>query len=360
MKTDHQPASSASAPRPGLTRSGPSAPPRAHRWPQLRRRSLWVAAAGWALANGWVALAGGDTLPFHWPARAGRSLNDHLLEVNLALLEVLVLMGVVHLLTRRRKPPDIAARAPERARALRETLLLLGYGILGLTGGYLLAKAFGWHPFGLHLAGTIFGTHAHLETGEVLVWSGYNLLVYAILPLAWFRRRYTARDLGLCSEDRRNDLLVIAVILLLETVLQLLALEPETFALPPRQLLLGATLTFLLYLGGAVLPAMIFIYAILVPRYLKLTGSTTSTVILGGLTYAGLHIWDAWTVFTSPHATALSLTFLLFTYLGPGMIKTFLTLRTGNAWVHVWAYHAFAPHTLVDTPHLVDVLRIRL
>ena len=41
--------------------------------------------------------------------------------------------------------------------------------------------------------------------------------------------------------------------------------------------------------------------------------------------------------------------FLLFTYLGPGMIKTFLTLRTGNAWVHVWAYHAFA-HTLIDTP----------
>jgi hypothetical protein len=27
---------------------------------------------------------------------------------------------------------------------------------------------------------------------------------------------------------------------------------------------------------------------------------------------------------------------------GPGMIKTVLTLRTGNAWVHVWAYHALA------------------
>jgi len=61
-------------------------------------------------------------------------------------------------------------------------------------------------------------------------------------------------------------------------------------------------------------------------------------------------------VFSSPRAAALSLIFLIFTYLGPGMIKTFLTLRTGNAWVHVWAYHAFAPHTLIDTPHILEIL----
>jgi hypothetical protein len=34
-------------------------------------------------------------------------------------------------------------------------------------------------------------------------------------------------------------------------------------------------------------------------------------------------------------------------------------VRTGNAWVHVWAYHAFAPHTLADTPHLVHVFHLR-
>ena len=61
-------------------------------------------------------------------------------------------------------------------------------------------------------------------------------------------------------------------------------------------------------------------------------------------------------MFSSPRAAALSLIFLIFTYLGPGMIKTFLTLRTGNAWVHVWAYHAFAPHTLIDTPHILEIL----
>ena len=84
-----------------------------------------------------------------------------------------------------------------------------------------------------------------------------------------------------------------------------------------------------------------------------------TAVALGGLTYAALHVWDAWTVFTSPNAAVVSVIFLVFTYLGPGMIKTHLTLRTGNAWVHVWAYHALAPHTLVDTPHIVHAFGIR-
>ena len=41
------------------------------------------------------------------------------------------------------------------------------------------------------------------------------------------------------------------------------------------------------------------------------------------------------------------------------MMKTVLTLRTGNAWVHVWAYHALAPHTLIDTPLMVKVFGIK-
>lgn len=45
-------------------------------------------------------------------------------------------------------------------------------------------------------------------------------------------------------------------------------------------------MTFVLYFAGTVLPTMIFIYCILVPRYFKLTGSTATTVILGGITYS--------------------------------------------------------------------------
>jgi hypothetical protein len=214
----------------------------------------------------------------------------------------------------------------------------------------VLPRSFGWHPFGLHLVGTIFGTHDHVGPTEALAWAAYNLSVYAAIPLIIFRRRYSTTELNVRSVDRKNDTLVIVVVLAIESVFQFLVARPEIVDLDARQLAVGAPLTFLLYLAGAVLPAMIFIYAILVPRYLRLTGSTASTVILGGLTYTLLHIWDAGTVFSSPGSTLLSVIFLIMTYFGPGMIKTFLTVRTGNAWVHGWAYHALAP-TPSWTPH---------
>lgn len=41
------------------------------------------------------------------------------------------------------------------------------------------------------------------------------------------------------------------------------------------------------------------------------------------------------------------------------MVKTVLTLRTGNAWVHVWAHHALAPHTFHDTPLIARIFQIK-
>jgi hypothetical protein len=103
---------------------------------------------------------------------------------------------------------------------------------------------------------------------------------------------------------------------------------------------------------------MVFVYCILTPRYLRLTGSVPATVILGGVTYALLHFFDGWTTFADPVDALMSVLFLLLFYAGPGMFKTFLTVRTGNAWVHVWAYHAIAPHTLVDSPMMVRTFGI--
>jgi hypothetical protein len=107
-----------------------------------------------------------------------------------------------------------------------------------------------------------------------------------------------------------------------------------------------------------VLPTMVLIYAILIPRYLRLTESFVVTVLLGGLTYACMHLVEGWSKFSTPRYTALSLILVLLTYFGPGMIKTFITLRTGNAWVHALAYHAIAPHVAVDTPLIVKVFGI--
>lgn len=335
----------------GPRRRGPTA--------LLRKRSVQLAVLGWLSANGVVLAVAGDALPFNWPTAAARTPVGHLVDANLVLVEVLILAALTYWITRKRTLPNLADRAPERSVAARETLLLLLYGAGGLGLGFILARLAGWHPFGLHLAGSIYGTHEHVSPAESIAWAAYNLVVYAVVPLLLFRRRYSAEALNLRSSNRRADTILIGVILLVESLVQIAALNPEIFDLTPGQLLLGAPLTFTLYLAGAVLPAMIFIYAILVPRFIRLTGSVATTVILGGLTYTALHVWDAWTIFNSPGNAALSVVFLLLTYFAPGMFKTVLTVRTGNAWVHVWAYHALAPHTLADTPHVVHVFHLR-
>jgi hypothetical protein len=40
------------------------------------------------------------------------------------------------------------------------------------------------------------------------------------------------------------------------------------------------------------------------------------------------------------------------------MFKSFVTLRTGNDWVHTLGYHAVAPRVLVDTTLVVKALGI--
>jgi hypothetical protein len=321
----------------------------------LRHRSVQLTILGWIAANALALLIGRDLLPFDWTER---SVSGRLVGFNFALLEVLILMAIVYALTRKRNLSMVAERAPSRSDARRETLFLLAYGFLGLVGGFAIGRALGWHPFGFHLAGTLYGTQDPVAPAEALAWASYNLVVFAVAPLMYFRRRYSAEALNLTSTDRRGDVLVVIVVLVIESLAQYFALRSQIFTLEPRQLLIGVPLAFGLYFLGTVLPAMVFVYAILVPRFLKLTGSTATAVILGGLTYTLMHLWDAWTVFSSPGAAVLSIVFLFFTYFGPGMMKAFLTLRTGNAWVHVWAYHALAPHTFHDTPLIVRVFRI--
>jgi hypothetical protein len=192
---------------------------------------------------------------------------------------------------------------------------------------------------------------------EVWIWALYNFLVFAVAPYVYFRRRYTSTALNLRSTDRRNDVRLMVIVLALESAFELSAFH-DILGLTPRQLLLGAPLSFGIFFIGTVLPTMVLIYAILLPRYLKLTRSAISTVLLGGLTYAAMHLVEGWSAFDSPRDITLSLLFVLFQYFGPGMMKSVLTLRTGNAWVHALGYHAVAPHVIVDTPLVVKVFGI--
>ncbi len=324
----------------------------------LRHRSIWLALAGWAAVNLALLAWGGGHLPFHASTLANPPTAAVNLQTDAMFLEVFALMVVVHLLTRRRAVPDVAGRVPDRATAARETALTIGYGVLVMLGGFLLGRALGFHAIGFHLDGMVVRTGQPVVPAEAVTWALYNLAAYVVLPLAYFRRRYTGEQLNLRSADRRADLVLVLVVLAIESTVQL-SLHHEILDLSGRQLLLGAPLTFLLSFAGTVLPTMVFIACILVSRYLKLTGSVPAAVILGGVSYALLHVLDGWTSFRSPADALLSVLFVLLFYAGPGMFKSYLTIRSANAWTHVWAYHAIAPHTLMDTPMFVTTFGIR-
>jgi hypothetical protein len=315
----------------------------------VQHRGVQVATALWAAATISVLLLADGSLPFDRPALAGMPFAQQVALPTLGLVEVFVLMAVVYALTSRRMIPDVAARAPERRQAARETVSLIGYAGLGQIGGWLVGPALGYRPFSFHIAGTLVGCSVPPDAGEFCTWAAYNFLVFAVVPYVWFRRRYSATELNLRSTNVPNDLLVIVVVAVIESVVELGAF-PGIFQMSAGQLLAAAPLSFGVFMIGTVLPTMVLIYAILVPRYLQLTGSFSTTVLLGGVTYAAMHIVEGWSVFNTPRHAALSLIFVALQYFGPGMVKTFITLRTGNAWVHALGYHAVAPHVVVDTP----------
>lgn len=319
---------------------------------------IFVAVIVWVAANLAVVVLARGSLPFDRPALAGFPFAAQMAAPSVGMIEIFLLMGVVWLLTRRRPPIDLAARAPEARRCAIETMALLGYAMLGQAGGWWVGPAFGGRPFSFHIAGTLFGCTTPPSPSEVLVWAGYNFVVFALVPYLWFRGRYSPTELNLTSNYWSNDVLVILVVGVIEGLFELATL-PGLFRLNGDQLLLGGLVAFAAFFIGTVLPTMILIYAILLPRYLRLTGSYVGAIILGGLTYAAMHIVEGWSRFDTPSDIALSLIFVVLTYLGPGMIKSFLTLRTGNAWVHALGYHAIAPHVLVDAPLMAKVFALR-
>jgi hypothetical protein len=325
-------------------------------------RSVQVVAGFWVLATIAVFLLVRDgELPFgERPSLEGVLLAGEVINGWANLGIALILIGVTYLVTRGRAVPDMAARGPEKTVALAETAALVGYGVLVQLGGLLLGRAVGDHAISLHMHGTLYGTEDPLSPTEAVVWMLYNFIFYAVLPYLYFRSRgYSNEQLNLRSSNKANDALLILVILVLESAIEFSLVSSAIFGLDANQLLMGIPLSFLLNLFGTGLPIMIFIYAILLPRFLKLTGSAAATVVLGGVAYAAIHLLESWTTYDAVTNGTLSVIFLMFQYFGPGMIKSFLTLRTGNAWVHLWAYHAIAPHVTVDTPNTVNVFKLR-
>lgn len=322
------------------------------------QRSIQLALGAWVLAIILILVLSQGALPFDRPVLAGLPLVAQIIAQQTQLVFALVVVGVVYLITRKRALPDMASRAPAHALARTETVAVLVYGAAVIGIGQLVGRTFGSQGIGLHLHGTIYGATQPITPGEALGWAAYNFVFLAALPYAIFRARgYSHQELNLTSSNVRGDVILILIVLVLESLFEFSI--SSIFGLTYSQLLLGSLLSFLLHLFGTGLPIMILIYCILLPRYLKLSESLTTTTLLGGLTYAFVHLFEYWAVYdTVPHSL-LSIIFVVLQFIGPGMVKSFLTLRTGNAWVHLWAYHAIAPHVIIDTPNIVKIFSIR-
>jgi hypothetical protein len=332
----------------------------------LRLRSVQVVIVIWTASVLFVALSI-QTLPFNWGGMAmpgmasmtNMSTSYQLMSANVQILFVFLLIGVTLFVTRRRTVVNIADRAPALAKTRKEVLWMVGYAVAAQLLGLVIGHRVGGYAISLHLPGTVFGINKYVSPKVVYAWVIYNFIVYAVIPYLFFRwRGYSNEALSLKSANRWKDGLLILIILVLESAFEL-GFDRNIFSLSSQKLLVGIPATFIIYMLGTTLPIMIFVYAILLPRFLKLTGSIVTTVILGGVTYAVLHLFEAWTQWNSSTNIGLSLIFLMFQYFGPGMVKSILTIRTGNAWVHVWAYHSFSPHVWLDTPLIVKIFGIK-
>lgn len=330
--------------------------PRAHPAARQTWLVLLIALAGWIALNAGIVLLAHGFLPFDRPAVARMPFALQVGMPSLALIEQVLLMGVVAWLTRGRAvAPQLDALPAGRA-LHAETWGLIAWAMAAQAGGWIVGPLFGFRPFSFHLAGTLFGCSVPPSPAEALVWAGYNFAAFVVVPLAWFARRYTWAALWLTF--RKGDWLVIGVVLVIESLVQIAA-NPAALTTPAAIWLKAGPITLMLYGVGTVLPTMVTVYAILVPRYWKLTGSVAAATILGGLTYAAMHLVEGWSVFNTPTNAALSLLFVFANYTGPGMFKSYATLRTGNAWVHAIGYHAVAPHVLFDTPLIARIFAIR-
>src|SRR5260221_9440938 len=116
----------------------------------FRHRSVQLAIALWAGAVVAVFLIAHGSLPFSRPSLTGDPVGSLLL-VHAALLEELGLIALTVFLTRKRRIPDMASRAPAASVSRREVLVMVAYAVGAQALGYALGRALGYYPISLHL-----------------------------------------------------------------------------------------------------------------------------------------------------------------------------------------------------------------
>ena len=296
-------------------------------------------------------------MPLDRPELAGTPPITDVLNNSIGLFSIILLIGIVSLLARHRPLLNLAERAPERGVAWRETLVMWLYGVVVLFAGRIIGQHYFGEGLALHLNGCLFGATRVQSPAAVYTWAAYNGIFLALLPYLICRwRGYSRQALNLRSANWKNDTLIIAVVMLIGCAYELAG--PNIFQLTLHQQIVGGAVSFVLHLCGTDLPIMVFIYAILIPRYARLF-SPPVAFLAGAVSYPLMHVFESWTRYDSPNHAAVSVIFVLLTFFPAGVMKSFLTFRTGNAWVHMWGFHAITPHVMVDTRLVVHDLDIR-
>jgi hypothetical protein len=313
----------------------------------VRQRALYVAILVWLLLSG-VGLFFSRHTPRFGELVIGSSKY---------LVLVVLMFGLVMLLTRKRPVFDLGQRAPESGIAGREAVAMWVYAATVMVAGRLIGQHLFGEGIALHLNGSLVGATRVQSPIEVYTWAAYNGILLALIPYVVFRMRgYSNDQLSLKSANLTSDVLVIVVVLAFSVGMDMMG--SNIFQLTRHQQLVGGLMSFWLHLFGTDLPIMIFLYSILMPRYFKLFSPMTA-FLLGAVSYPTMHIFESGTRYDSIGAAAMSLTFVYLLLIPAGLMKSFLTWRTGNAWVHVWAYHAISPHVTVDTRLIVSDFGIK-
>jgi hypothetical protein len=313
----------------------------------VRQRAFYVAILLWLLLS-----AVGLLFSRHTPRFRGLVAGS-----SEYLVMILLISGLVALLTRKRPVIDLGQRAPEGPIAGRETLAIWAYAAVVMVTGRLIGQHLFGEGIALHLNGSLVGATRVQSPIEVYTWAAYNGILLALIPYVVFRiRGYSNEQLNLKSANLKNDVVVIVVVLACSAGLDMRG--SNIFRLTLHQQLVGGLLSFWLHLFGTDLPIMIVIYSILMPRYFKLFSPITA-FLLGAVSYPTMHVFESGTRYDSIGAAAMSLTFVYLLLTPAGLMKSFLTWRTGNAWVHVWAYHAISPHVTVDTRLIANDFEIK-
>ncbi|MGA9886296.1 MAG: hypothetical protein WBQ31_02260, partial [Candidatus Acidiferrales bacterium] len=187
----------------------------------VRQRSFQVALILWVLISVAAVELCQGTMPLPMGPHPGDPKEMDIFS-SIALAFLVLEIGLVALITRRRPMPDLAGRAPERGVALRETLLLWIYGAVVLVAGRFIGPHFFGAGIALHLNGSLVGATRVQSPEEVYAFAAYNGIFFALVPYVVFRLRgYSHEQLNLKSANWKSDTIVILVVMAIGCFLDL-------------------------------------------------------------------------------------------------------------------------------------------